>query len=181
MSGDLELPTLTMYWRDAPDFVVSVMPSGAGDGNGNASPVPNDINVMLGTVRAAEEDILQAASTIVDRYTSLKGTFEGEKDWVYGQQAEMMGPKMVQGFTPNSPTTFELGIIPDPVQQMAVHFADGSDGNPGINDIQAETLKGIADCMALVGEFVVAVQNSGLAYAGADYASVFPSAGNSGT
>ena len=61
-----------------------------------------------------------------------------------------------------------------PIQTRAKAFADGSDGDPDINEIQAEVLRGIANSPALLGEFIARLHNAGQAHASTAFASDFP-------
>jgi len=65
-------------------------------------------------------------------------------------------------------------VSADPIQTQAKAFADGSDGDPDINEIQAEVLRGIANSPALLGEFIVRLHNAGQVCASTVFASDFP-------
>ena len=174
MSDDEIMPELAMYWPSAQDFIVADTPAG-GAAPTSAVPTHADMDIMLGTLHAAEEDMIEASTTIVNQYERTKALFVADKDWVYGQQAEMEGPVMGPPTTPGQTFTWQDGILPDPIQQQAVDFANGTGDQLGINATQEEVLRSVADSMALLGQFIVCINNAGAAYAGADAASFFPS------
>jgi hypothetical protein len=172
--SDEVMPELAMYWTNAPDFIVAGTPAGSGTPT-SAVPTHADMDIMLGTLHASEEDMIEASTTVVNQYEKTKALFLADKDWVYGQQAEMEGPVMGPPTTPNQTFSWQDGILPDPIQQQATEFANGSGSDLGINAIQTEVLRSVADSMALLGQFIVCINNAGAAYAGADAASFFPS------
>ena len=174
LPSNLSDPTLTMYWTTAPDFTPTSAPPGPNDG---AVVNPNEhqaLSVQLGSVRSAENGMLGASSQIVDAYTNLKSLFEADKDWVYGQQAQVT--QMVNGG--GYYDTWSEVTVGDPINDTAVKFAngDGTPGNPGMNAVQEYALQVIGNVMGTVGEFIAAMNAAGAAYAQADASSMLPPA-----
>lgn len=68
----------------------------------------------------------------------------------------------------------QLQTVPDFIAPTAQAFADGSNGQPGINAAQEQVLQSVGNVMAMVGEFVAAMSDAGEAYGIADVNSNFP-------
>jgi hypothetical protein len=173
LPSNLADPTLSMYWTSAPDFAMDSSTSASG-GQSQATPGTHSaLSVQLGTLRAAENGLLGASSAIVDGYTSLKSLFEADKDWVFGQHATVTTMTNGGGYY----DTWSQETKSDPIAATALQFAngDGTAANPGMNAVQEYALQVIGNVMGTVGEFIVAINNAGAAYAEADSKSVMPS------
>lgn len=163
------VPNLTMAWTSAPPFVSS----GAGSGSGSQTypPCP-DISVSLSSLRDAENSMLSSSMAIVDAYDQLQTLFLDYQDWVYGQQATITYVSYSGGVEGDN--TYGANTEPDAIQQQAQQFANGQDGQPGMNSQQAYALQTIGGVMALVGEFIALINAAGNAYATADTNSALP-------
>lgn len=174
MPSNLEDPAVSMYWTSAPDFNPAGSPPSSGSGSSSTTPgAHGEISVQLGTLRSAENGLLGASSAIVSGYNSLKSLFEADKDWVYGQQATIT--TMVNGGDYYDAWSQETEA--DPIAPTAATFAygDGTSANPGMNAVQEYALQSIGNVMGTVGEFIVAINNAGAAYAESDQSSQMPS------
>jgi hypothetical protein len=168
------VPDLAMVWATAPSFTAAAADSSS---NPPSVPVAADLSIDLGSLLDGENAMLSASSVIVGAYESLKQQFESVKDTVFGQQAQdtvQTETSATSGFTVWSTTT-----SPDPIQQPAQDFANGQNGQPGMNDAQAFALQQIGNAMALVGEFIALMNSAGDNYATADSNSAVPSASGS--
>lgn len=176
--SDEATPELAMYWTSAPPYIPSSASGGSSDITVdylNSTTPLADMHIGLSSIHAAESAMIEASTTIVNQYEKTKALFLADKDWAYGQQAETLTSMPSVSGTGASFPGHKTSVSADPIQKQAKAFADGSDGNPGINEIQAEVLRSIANSMALLGEFIVCLNNAGQAYASADFASALPS------
>lgn len=175
--SDIPLPELAMAWTSAPNIIPQAeSPGGSGgSGGGSADAAPHaDLLIDLGSLRAGEQSILSSSSTTVDQYEQTKSLFLADKDWVYGQQATRQAAVDV-GFNNSGGTqNLQLQTVPDFIAPTAQAFADGSNGQPGINAAQEQVLQSVGNVMAMVGEFVAAMNDAGEAYGIADVNSNFP-------
>ena len=187
---NVAVPGLAVAWTGLPPFVPAPAPPAPASGGPPQTINPaEDMRVDLAELRAAEQTMLDAAAPIVDAYNNLRTLFESVKDTVFGQQATMTtttpptSGSVTGGGTDifNTPTT---STGPDPViQALANAFANGTPAangqpaQPGINDVQAYNLLQIANAMALLGQFIAAMNKAGVAYANADAYSAFPPLG----
>jgi hypothetical protein len=166
-----------MYWTSAPPYLATP-PSGptpdASVDYLHSSMALADMHIGLSSIHSAESDMIESSTTIVNQYEKTKALFLADKDWAYGQLAEALTSMPSVSGTGASFPGDKTSVSADPIQKQARAFADGSDGNPGINEIQAQVLRSVADTMALLGEFIVCLNNAGKAYASADFASIFP-------
>jgi hypothetical protein len=175
------VPDLAMVWGTAPSYAPSG--SGGSNSNGPAAPVADDLSIDLGSLRDSENQMLSASSAVVDAYENLKQQFESVKDTVFGQQAQDTGVGLANGGDgqataggADGEASYNQQTTPDPIQPAAVAFANGQNGQPGMNDIQAYALQEIGNAMALVGEFIALMNASGVNYAETDANSALPSA-----
>jgi hypothetical protein len=174
------VPDLAMVWGAAPSYAPSG--SGGSNSNGPAAPTADDLSIDLGSLRDGENQMLSASSVVVDAYENLKQQFESVKDTVFGQQAQDTGIGVAPGDAQataggaDGEASYGQQTTPDPIQSAAVAFANGQNGQPGMNDIQAYALQQIGDAMALVGEFVALMNAAGVNYAETDANSALPSA-----
>jgi hypothetical protein len=158
-----------MAWSTALPFVSSG--PGSGSGSQNYPPCP-DISVSLSSLQDTENSLLSSASTIINAYGNLTELFSDYQNWVYGQNATITYVQYSGGVEGDN--TYGVNTEPDAIQSQAQQFANGQDGQPGINAIQAYTMKAIADSMELVGQFIALINAAGNAYATADTNSALP-------
>jgi hypothetical protein len=166
------VPDLAMVWGTAPSYAPSG--SGGSNSNGPAAPLADDLSIDLGSLRDCENQMLSDSSVVVDAYENLKQQFESVKDTVFGQQAQTS--QIVYEGGGDGEGQYGQETTPDPIQPAAVAFANGQNGQPGMNDIQAFALQQIGNAMALVGEFIALMNASGVNYAETDANSALPSA-----
>jgi hypothetical protein len=176
MSDPTDVPEIAMYWTSAPPFIPQAQPSGSGAAPAGDVAIHSNIVVGLGTLRDAEQRVLEAFANVVTAYDNVKALYLSVKDYAYGQQATME-TDVFEGSTAGF-DQWQHETLASPIQEYARSFADGdgTQDNPGANLAQAETLTGIAGVAVTAGEFVVAVNNAGAAYGSADNASLFPAA-----
>lgn len=170
--GSSPVPDLAMYWTAPPDLTPSSSGGSSGSSSsGSSGPAMDSLYVDLGGVRDREQTMLTAASTIVDAYESLKSLFLSGEDTVFGQQAGTTTYTQTYSEQPSQPSTQA-----DPIQQTAQQFADGTNGQPGMNAVQEYALEQVADCMAVIGEFIALLNSAAQQYAQADASSALPPA-----
>ena len=169
------VPDLAVVWTTPPDFTPQP-DGGSSSGNSNSPTTPaTDLSIDLGSLRGAEQAMLDASRTIVDSYESLKSLFQSGKDTVFGQQATYTQTSYTGGGDGES--TYNTTTNPDPIQASAQQFANGQPwpgGQPGMNDVEAYALQQIGNAMALIGEFIVLMNAAGSSYAQADKSSTMP-------
>jgi hypothetical protein len=170
------LPELSMYWTNAPN--IQPLPHPSSGSPGAAAPIRNaPVSLNFQELRGAEQTLITSSSAIVTAYETLKALYLADKDTVYGQSATVDGT--VTGPPANSGSgqgTPEAAVVNDPIQQSALTFAngDGTAQNPGINAVQESVLLGIANSMAIVGEFIAAMNMAAESYCNADFSSILP-------
>jgi hypothetical protein len=166
-----QVPALEMAWVEAPPFVSAGSGSGSSSSSQTYPPCP-DISVDLGSLQDAENSMLTAAFNIVQAYDNLAMLFQDYQSWVYGQNAV----DIVEQWTGAIESTggYTTTVSPSEIQGMAQSFANGSDGQPGMNAQQEYLLQSIGNSMALVGEFIAVLNAAGGAYATADSNSAMP-------
>lgn len=166
------VPDLQMVWETAPDVVATA----AGKSSGSSSSGPPQFtyptsSVDFGSIKNTLNIMLSASSDIVQAYEALKSQFESVKDYVFGQQAEVR--QEVTEDTDGHPyTTWQAS--PDPLQPEAQQYANGGNGSPGMNDVQAYTLQSVGNAMATVGQLIALTQSVATALADADFNSELP-------
>ena len=179
------VPDLAIVVGAPPDFAPD-LGAGSGSGSGSSSssapPVTDDFAIDLAGLRGAESSLIGASSSIVDAYTQLKALFESGKDTVFGQTATTTGAQHTGGDgdganvnNGESEPTIVTQTNADPIQSSAVAFANGSDGNPGMNDVEAYVLQQVGNAMGLLGQFLAMMNGAGWSYAQADASSMLPS------
>jgi hypothetical protein len=184
------VPDLSMVFTTAPDFT----PSGSQGTTGSTSsllPPASDLSIDLGSLRDAENTMIGASTEIVGAYEALKSLFQSSKDTVFGQQLTTTAPASHglssattgdMAKTANDaqagPNGEPLGKIttPDPIQASAIAFANGQNGQPGMNDVEAFALQQVGNAMALLGQFMAMMNGAGYSYSLADASSVLPQA-----
>jgi hypothetical protein len=176
LPASIAAPDLSMYWAIAPDIIptADLAPPGNGsDGQSQSAQGPSAVGIYFDSIRGSEQNMLDASATIVNAYEDLKSHFESVKDTVFGQQATV---KQYENTDDSSDgvTTKNSVTAPDPIQSTAQKFANGSDGNPGMNAVQTYALEQIGDAMAIVGEFIATMNAAARQYAEADVQSFMP-------
>lgn len=170
-----QVPDLAMVFVTAPDFTPD---PGAGSGSSSTPQAPvSDFSIDLGSLRTGETAMLQASSAIVSAYENLKSLFESDKDTVFGQQATDTTPLHGDDEFGNASDVGST-TSPDPIQAAAQAFADGQNGGPGMNDIEAYTLQQVANAMGLLGQFMAMMNAAGYSYSQADASAVVPPPGS---
>jgi hypothetical protein len=161
-----------MVWQTAPDVVASLASGSSGSSSSSASPSDFPTSTVdFGSIQNTLNLMLSASSDIVQAYEALKNQFESVKDYVFGQQAEVR--QEVTEDTDGHPY-FTWQAYADPLQTMAQQYANGSNGQPGMNDIQANALQSIGNAMATVGQLIALTQSVATGLADADYNSELP-------
>jgi len=179
------VPDLAMVVGSPPDFAPDPTAGGGGSQGGSSSsgsPLP-DFAIDLAGLRSAESSMISASSAIVSSYTDLKTLFESVKDTVFGQQSTTTstmhdggsGARSQPG-DPGQSGPIVSQTNQDPISASAISFANGSNGQPGMNDIQAYALQQIGNAMGLLGQFMAMLNASGWSYAQADVSSKLPPA-----
>lgn len=164
------VPDLAMVWATPPDFTPE---SDAGSGNSNTPPPPAaDLSIDLGSLRDAEQAMLDSSRAIVDSFEALKSLYQSGKDTVFGQQATYTQTTYTGGY--NGADSYTTTTNPDPIDSTAQQFANGQPGQPGMNDVEAYVLQQIGNAMALIGEFIAMMNAGGSSYAQADKSSALP-------
>lgn len=184
-----QVPDLAIAVAAPPDFAPD---ASAGTGSSSSTPptppVTNDFAIDLAGLRGAESSLIGASSSIVDAYMQLKTLFESGKDTVFGQTATITGMQHTgsgdgDGDGANAAANGDSapGSIPvtnpDPIQKSAISFANGSDGEPGMNDVEAYVLQQVGNAMGLLGQFLAMMNGAGFSYAQADASSLLPEFG----
>jgi hypothetical protein len=167
------VPDLAMAWTPttAPPFISAGTGGGSGSSSSDVTPSP-DFSIDLEGLGDAQNQMLNASSTVVNAYEALKQQFESVQSTVFGQQAQtttQSSSDSSSGYDSWNTTT-----SPDSIQQAAQTFANGQNGQPGMNDIQAYALEQIGNAMAAVGQFIVLMNTAGISYATADTNSALP-------
>jgi hypothetical protein len=166
------VPDLAMVWLTAPQYVAQIS-----SGSGPKSTVTGapDLSIDLGSLNLAENEMLAASSIIVHAYQALKQQFQSEMDTVFGQSAqETTESETASGSGAGSTNWTTTTSSDDVIQPMAAAFANGQNGQPGMNAVQEFGLQQIGNAMALVGEFIALMNASGNSYATTDANSVVP-------
>lgn len=186
------VPDLLMDYTTAPDFAPDQQQQPGTGTPPPALPPVDDLSIDLGSLRDAENAMLTASANIVTSYTSLKTSFEGDKDTIFGQAAAMtiLAPESLSNPVtgtltktandtqpgPNGQPARAMMTVPDPIQGTAKAFANGQDGTPGMNDIEAFALQTVGNAMGLLGVFMAMMNAAGYAYTQADASSFLPQA-----
>ena len=176
------VPELSMVWSTALEFAPGPMPGTSQGGGSGSAPGPSvvDYSIRLQTLYWVETALLQLSSSIVDAYESLKNLFESGRDSVFGQQATMISPHI--GDSQNYAVLTVNGnndgpeTVADPIQANAIAFAEGTEGQPGMNDAEAYTLQQVGNAMAVLGRMIMMMSKAGYAYVSADFNSQLPPA-----
>ncbi len=164
-----QMPDISMVWGSVPDFVPSTGNSSGSQGMWLLDCPPLMVN--LASVHSMESTAFTQSQGVVDYYEDiLKPLFLQDESWVYGQQSLNSG-QVTNGNGSSTPVTYA-----DPIQSQAQSFADGSNGQPGMNAVQEYALQAIGNVMGMVGEFMAAVVSIADGYATADSSSTFPAA-----
>lgn len=116
--------------------------------------------------------MLSASGEMVAEFDLLKGLFLNRRDTVFGQQT--VDVQMQETGSSAGDDTWNQVTTPDPMQQSAQQFADGTNGQPGMNDMQAYLLQQIGDAMSAVGQYLAVLMMAADGYAQADFNSVVP-------
>lgn len=171
--ANAQIPDLTMLWDSVPDIVPTAA-SGSGSGKSSTpkEPVSKDFSVDLGGIRALAGAVLSASGEMVAEFDLLKGLFLNRRDTVFGQQT--VDVQMQETGSSAGDDTWNQVTTPDPMQQSAQQFADGTNGQPGMNDMQAYLLQQIGDAMSAVGQYLAVLMMAADGYAQADFNSVVP-------
>jgi hypothetical protein len=164
------VPDLAMAWQTVPP-TTGTQASGSSSDSQPPTSYGSQFTFDFSQLNYALNNILNASNNIVNSYESLKSTFESGKDTVFGQQATI---SQLEESGQGADYTFWTATYPDPLQSTAQQFADGQNGQPGMNDAQAFALQGIGNAMAALGEFVVLAQSIADGYASADFNSIMP-------
>jgi hypothetical protein len=175
--ANAEVPQLLMTLQATPDFAPDPTAGSGGGASGSATPVTDDFSIDLASLREGEDGMINASATAVDGYTTLNSLFQSVKDTVFGQDATVTKPEPAS--TGGNHTTFSNVTSADPIQSAALAFANGQNGQPGMNDVQAYALQQVGNAMAMVGEFIAMLNATGWSYAQADASSTLPSAESS--
>lgn len=181
-----EVPDLAMVVTSPPDFAPDPTAGGGGQGGGDGvdgTPVLPDFTIDLAGLRGAESSMINASSAIVSSYMDLKTLFESVKDTVFGQQATVASEQHSGGSgardqpgDPGESGPFVTQTSKDPIADSANSFANGSDGQPGMNDVQAYVLQQVGNAMGLLGQFMAMLNAAGWSYAQSDVTSKLPPA-----
>jgi hypothetical protein len=187
--SNANVPELAMVVTAPPDFAPDTA-AGSGSSSSSSSPpaVVDDFAIDLAGLRGAESSLIDASTSIVDAYEFLKALFESNKDTVFGQQATITGMEHTgngdgdgDGANAEANGDSAPGSIPvtnaDPIQKSAQSFADGSNGQPGMNDVEAYVLQQVGNAMGLLGQFLAMMNGAGFSYAQADASSLLPEVG----
>lgn len=185
--SNAEVPDLAIAVAAPPDFAPDTT-AGTGSSSSSSSSssaaVVDDFAVDLAGLRGAESSLIDASSSIVDAYEMLKTVFESNKDTVFGQQATISGTVHTGGdgdganaANGDSEPTIVVQTNADPIQQSAQSFANGSNGQPGMNDVEAYVLQQVGNAMGLLGQFLAMMNGAGFSYAQADASSMLPEVG----
>jgi hypothetical protein len=163
------VPDLAMYWSAPPDLTPQAS-GGSSSGSSQSNPPIDSLTVNLGGIRDAEQTMLTSSSTIVSAYESLKSLYLSGQNTVFGQEAtDTTGSN---GGYSESSWTFTTSA--DPIAQPAQEFAEGSNGQPGMNAVQEYALQQVADAIAVVGEFIALLNAAAQQYSQADVSSFLP-------
>lgn len=168
------VPNLQVAWSALPSFNNDPQDTG-GNGDGKEDvPSCGPIEVHLGTLRSAEQRMLDSSRTIVDDYENLRNKVLSVKDTVFGQNATVKEIKGGQsGVDGNTYNGAGAGVrheetVPSPIHDLANKFA------AEINPAQEKVLWQIANTVEIVGQYIAAVNRAGQAYGRADRLSMFP-------
>lgn len=170
------VPDLAMAWQAAP-AITGAQASGSSGSSSSSSGGPQyyfeHFKLDFGAVHDTLDTILSAASTIVSAYENLKSEFESVKDTVFGQTATIT---QTEASDDNGGPIWNYNDVTyaDPLRTQAQQFANGQNGQPGMNDAQAYALQCVANSMATLGQFIVLVQYIATSYANADFNSILP-------
>ena len=181
--SNAEVPDLAIAVAAPPDFAPDMTAgSGSSSSSSSSAPLVDDFAIDLAGLRGAESSMIGASSSIVEAYMQLKSLFESGKDTVFGQTATTTGAQHTGGDgdganvnNGESEPTIVTQTNADPIQSSAVAFANGSDGNPGMNDVEAYVLQQVGNAMGLLGQFLAMMNGAGWSYAQADASSMLPS------
>jgi hypothetical protein len=169
--SNAEVPQLFITVATAPDITPD--PTGGSSSTTTpTTPVTADFTIDLGSLREGEDGMINASSEIIDGYNMINLLFQGVKDTVFGQNATDTSQ---QTYDPTGDQDSSTTTVADPIQAAATAFANGQNGQPGINDIQAYALQQVANAMAMVGEYIAMLNAAGWSYAQADASSTLPS------
>ena len=183
--SNAEVPDLAIAVAAPPDFAPDMTAgSGSSSSSSSSAPLVDDFAIDLAGLRGAESSMIGASSSVVEAYMQLKSLFESGKDTVFGQTATYTGAEHTGGDgdgananNGDSEPTIVSVTNPDPIQKSAVPFANGSNGQPGMNDVQAYVLQQVGNAMGLLGQFLAMMNGAGFGYAQADASSVLPEVG----
>jgi hypothetical protein len=169
-------PNLQVIWGPAPDITGDI--GGSSGTTGTSGTTPNShpaISVDLGSIRDAENGMLDQSRQAVADYTSLRATVKAAVDGheVFGQKATMTVTHpassawygVLNGPGPQIPDTIE----PDqPIVDAANSFAQVME--PWMEDVLLQ----VGNAIESVGQFIALMDEAGQHYAYADQKSFFP-------
>jgi hypothetical protein len=158
-------PTLEMLWGPPPAYTGDLGDNAAGSASTPLAIIDQPVSVDLAAMQAAEQSLLDVASTLVNAYNPLNQQVQADNSagTIFGQQ-----------------DTFSLNILtgtglqiqstePEPeVQQSAQQFA------ALMNPVMTRALRMVADATETIGVFIAMLDKAGQAYAAADQNSMFP-------
>jgi len=168
--SNASIPDLEMVWQVVPD-PIAAKASPSGSSNKGSSARFGASTVDFPSADSTLNAILKQCSIIVDEYEYVKSQFQSLKDSAFGQTS-IWREEIIEDKTGHPYFTWISG--PDPLQSDAQGYANGSNGDPGMNDIQAYTLQSIGNGMAAVGQWIALTQIVLQGLADADFNSQLP-------
>jgi hypothetical protein len=180
-----EIPDLRMVAATSPPYLPET-PSG--DASQSDNPAYATTTFDAGSFKDAHNTMISATAEVVALYKDLRSLVLSTSDWVFGQNAVVEVPAVIDHLPPGYADNPDRDTLP-PLYTPAHYEPDpalfgdpssdpntfaGTPGSPGMNDAQADTLVQIADGIELVGQFLGMMQSTGIAYASADANSIAP-------
>ena len=170
---DVPTPTLNQIWSTAPkipgDMVGASNSSDGSSGNKNQPPPAHQpFGVYTGQIEDLENTLLSATQTRVDNYNNLKDYANSTKSWIFTMpgQTYTIHKSVPQGARPGgAPNTVPVQSSTDP----------NPDTTSQMSDISDNLLKGVADTLELVGQYIALLDNAAQIYGKADMSSKLPS------
>jgi hypothetical protein len=155
-------PTLKQIWPEAPHIPgENVKLGGGGGGQNQAPPSHKPYSVSPGSIRDAENTLLQETGRQVEHYESFKNYVNERKEWIFSFASSDTRYTAVPGFRSGS-ITKDHPVNPDTAHNTLV--------------AQDQGLVAVANVIELAGQFIARLNNSGQSYAMADIASEMPEA-----
>lgn len=163
-----QVPDVNVLWLSPPSF--NQDPGGGssgGDDGGNDAPATTSYSIDTGSVRSAEENMLQSSQDAINSYKQLQERVQSAKkggDDVFGENLK---------HTESPGSSFAGGTPQGNPQTTSSQFA-GDEFAATMNPVQEKVLAEIGGLLETTGEYIAMINRAGQGFAQADRESQFP-------